>query len=447
MSSAPHVLLVDDDEIFREIAADTLQSNGYTVTQKENGKVALDGLSAYPPLTAVISDIRMPEMDGIEFLKKWRTVSKVPVILTTGFSDALEVQSAEQLGAAGFIAKPFGVEEILEILRRAEQGGSGEKEGLSDEDFARVALDDFISGKVLRYNIYVRLSANKYVKIANQGVDLDVNRIQAYKQKGARYLFLKKTDFREYLTTSLSLAKKLKTNSGIDNTKRERFLRHTGALLVEKAMVDGVDAMAVLGAKEFLNVSLEIISTQEDLFTMLDLLNEHSDFLYAHSIGVSLYSVMIAQAMGWRANPTVFRVGLAGLLHDIGLKEIDQKIISKPRAQMQRADRILYETHPIRSSEILATCDLVPEEVRQAVEQHHEEVSGVGYPRGSRGKDLTPLGRLLNVADIFCEFAIKNPDYPRGMSAGEAVDRMEQLKGDVLDPEFFGALKKIVVKA
>jgi len=447
MNASPtDLLLVDDDDIFREVLATALEDKGFKVHQAPNGLRALEVLQKETGIAVILSDIRMPEMDGVELLRRVRALGNLPMILATGFSELTETKTAHRLGASGFLAKPFEMDELLALIKTLF-AGDREKTTAVDGDFARIMIDDFVSGKVLKHNIFIRLAKDKFVKIAHEGVDLDIARVREYKARGVKYLYLKKSDFRAYLGTSLTLARKVAADRKIDKEKRDRFIRQTGNLIVEKAMVEELDSFAVEAARDFFENALTVIAEDENLFRSLEILNEHSDHVYAHSVSVSVYSIMLARALGWKAAPTTFRVGLAGLFHDIGLKEIDRKIIDTPRASLTRAERILYETHALRSAEILNSSGTVPEEVVQAVSQHHEDPNGFGYPRGLKGAEITPLAKLLAVADAFCEFAVKNPDSPKGMSASEAISKMEQFRASALDPAFMKVLKELVRKS
>jgi putative nucleotidyltransferase with HDIG domain len=438
------ILLVDDDDIFREVLASALEDKDYRVYQAANGSQALKVIHEKKDVAVVLSDIRMPEMDGVELLRQIRLTGNLPVILATGFSEVTETQTAHALGASGFLAKPFEMEELLALVG-SQISGKDDKAKTSDEDFARILIDDFVSGKTLKHGIFIRLSKDKFVKIAHEGLDLDISRVRDYKARGVKYLYLAKKDFRDYLSTSLSLAKKVSAST-IDRDRKTRFLRHTGNLIVEKVLVEELDSFAVEAARDFFVNSLEVITEDEALFRSLEILNEHSDHVYAHSLSVSIYSIMLARAMGWKSAPTTFRVGLAGLFHDIGLKEIDRKILDTARPSLSRGDRALYETHTNRSGEILNAAGSIPEEVIQAVVQHHEDPNGFGYPRGLKGQEICPLARVIAVVDAFCEYAIRNPDSPKGMAAGEAIEKMEQFRSAGLDPVYFKALKDLVRK-
>src|SRR5690606_2818638 len=90
---------------------------GYRVTPSPNGVDAQNKLRT-TKFDLVISDIRMPEMDGIELTSFVKSVApKMPIILITGFSDILEARTAYDLGADAFLPKPIDREELSNAIR------------------------------------------------------------------------------------------------------------------------------------------------------------------------------------------------------------------------------------------------------------------------------------------------------------------------------------------
>lgn len=111
---------VDDSLTMRKIVTLALKAQGHTAVEAENGQQALELLPANK-IDAIILDINMPVMNGIEFLqavKKQAPYAKIPIIvLTTQGEDALK-QQAISLGANAFMIKPFQKEELLETLKK-----------------------------------------------------------------------------------------------------------------------------------------------------------------------------------------------------------------------------------------------------------------------------------------------------------------------------------------
>jgi two-component system response regulator ChvI len=115
------VALVDDDHDVIELVATALESKGYNVVAYLDGQAALNGFKELQPDLAIL-DIRMPQMDGIELLRRLRQKSDVPVILLTGRLDETDELIGLRIGADDFIRKPFSqrvlIERVRTVLRR-----------------------------------------------------------------------------------------------------------------------------------------------------------------------------------------------------------------------------------------------------------------------------------------------------------------------------------------
>lgn len=112
------VLVVDDESFIRQILSRMVSREGYEVHQATDGKDALKLLADHP-CQIVISDIKMPNMDGIELLAEIKTNhSTVSVILITAYAGEYSADDAIAAGADAFITKPFKNIEIAETLRK-----------------------------------------------------------------------------------------------------------------------------------------------------------------------------------------------------------------------------------------------------------------------------------------------------------------------------------------
>jgi DNA-binding NtrC family response regulator len=114
--AARRILVVDDEPRTREALALYLQGMGYQVETSGDAPSGLDIVRRGVDL--VISDIRMPEMDGIEFLQEIRTLRPgLPVILITGYPGPEASWDARQLEATAFLCKPFRLETLATHVR------------------------------------------------------------------------------------------------------------------------------------------------------------------------------------------------------------------------------------------------------------------------------------------------------------------------------------------
>ena len=129
------ILIIDDEDSVREMLRRLLERVGHTVYEAADGKTALR-MYARNPTDLVITDIYMPEMDGIEFLIRVREAfPEARIIALSGgsFISKEEVlRDAAQLGAVGILEKPFSVEECLDVVQRAlkaDDEGAAHAEG------------------------------------------------------------------------------------------------------------------------------------------------------------------------------------------------------------------------------------------------------------------------------------------------------------------------------
>lgn len=109
------LLAVDDDPAVLQTVVDILEDEGYTVATASNGEEALDMLAAVEP-AAILLDMRMPVMDGWQFVRALDGRRAIPIIVMTAAQDAR--QWAHEIGAAGWVAKPFDLLELLEVVGR-----------------------------------------------------------------------------------------------------------------------------------------------------------------------------------------------------------------------------------------------------------------------------------------------------------------------------------------
>ena len=118
MTPGQYILVVDDDDDFREALSEVLVDAGYPVQQAGNGEVALARIAAEAP-GIVLLDLKMPVLDGWGVMERMRNDPKgaaIPILILSAYGFEWE---AELLGAQGYVPKSVGMDEILERVRRA----------------------------------------------------------------------------------------------------------------------------------------------------------------------------------------------------------------------------------------------------------------------------------------------------------------------------------------
>jgi two-component system chemotaxis response regulator CheY len=113
-------LIVDDSASMRQLIAFTIKDAGYDVLLAENGRDALEKMQK-TNVDMVITDLNMPEMDGITFIRELRTKTNykfVPIVMLTTEAQEAKKQEGRAAGASGWIVKPFSPTQLMGVVKK-----------------------------------------------------------------------------------------------------------------------------------------------------------------------------------------------------------------------------------------------------------------------------------------------------------------------------------------
>ncbi len=127
MRTKASILIVDDDPKFRKTLSDILKAKGYAPIAMVKGKTALDRVKEERPAVAII-DLRLPDMEGLKVMEKIKKRSpRTECIVLTGYGSQASAIEAVNLGAYGYMQKPYDAEQLVVTIRRAiEKREAGE---------------------------------------------------------------------------------------------------------------------------------------------------------------------------------------------------------------------------------------------------------------------------------------------------------------------------------
>jgi two-component system, cell cycle sensor histidine kinase and response regulator CckA len=112
------VLVVDDDPMVRDVETQVLRVQGYTVLEAEGAEEALRLAGETAEIHLLITDLVMPEVDGLEFTRRFRTIHPMtPVLMVSGSLPLLRARNEPDLDRFAFLAKPFPFSELLHKVR------------------------------------------------------------------------------------------------------------------------------------------------------------------------------------------------------------------------------------------------------------------------------------------------------------------------------------------
>jgi two-component system response regulator MprA len=161
-AARPHVLVVEDDRAVRESLRRSLEFNGYHVSTASDGAEALAGISGISP-DAVVMDVMMPRLDGLETTRALRKVgNSVPILVLTARDAIGDRVEGLDAGADDYLTKPFALEELLArlraLLRRVAPGADDPEERLAFSDMSM----DLASREVRRGERLIELTRTEF---------------------------------------------------------------------------------------------------------------------------------------------------------------------------------------------------------------------------------------------------------------------------------------------
>ena len=114
--NSARILIIEDEQAIRRFLRASLNSEGYDLTEAEDGKAGLKFVTSQPP-DLIILDLGLPDMDGLEIIRQVREWSTVPIIVLSARGQEKDKVAALDAGADDYLTKPFGVRELLARMR------------------------------------------------------------------------------------------------------------------------------------------------------------------------------------------------------------------------------------------------------------------------------------------------------------------------------------------
>jgi response regulator RpfG family c-di-GMP phosphodiesterase len=463
------ILVVDDEKLIRDVLADFLTLEGYVVHTAEDGAKAITELDR-APYDMVISDLKMPNVGGIELLKEVST--KFPETLTvimTGFGTVETAIDAMKRGAYDYILKPFKVEEIVHTVQRGLEKRRLSAENLrlrealslykvSEAIAASLSLDEVIStvdGSVLsdvRADAVVtwlddgvggyaersvarareldseaspgRLSTTRCVEWFSSGQPL-----LEQGQKAATFFEVQPTP--EIVSLA---AVPLRTRdatlgwiAALSLTKTRHFDEGQRKLL---SIIASRAAAAIENARLFQDLQATFQQTIQGLAQTIDKMDRYTA---GHSERVARYAVALAQAL--KLSETDIRiVRHSALMHDIGKIGCVMNL-NKP-GRLTADEYETFKRHPTYGRDILDPIKFL-EPVIPGVYLHHERWDGRGYPLGIKRNDIPLVARIISVADTY-DAMTSDRAYRRAVPHEVTVNEIEHFAGTQFDPDLAG---------
>lgn len=215
-------------------------------------------------------------------------------------------------------------------------------------------------------------------------------------------------------------------------------VKENAKVVMKELLQDPRSGQAIKKTGQIVNNMIDSILENRDTIYDLVSLKQYDYYTYTHSVNVGVLSIGLGLAVNLDRSQTAL-LGMGAMLHDVGKSAIPSEILNK-QGKLDDTEYMLIKNHVVEGEKILSSNAEFPPIALPAALQHHEKLTGRGYPGGLSGKDIKLFGRIAAIADCYDALTTRRP-YKAPMSPFYALSIIAKETGDY-DPE----LLKIFIK-
>lgn len=491
-TEAARILVVDDERVIREILAEFLTLEGFSVHTVEDGEKALTELRLHP-YDLLITDLKMPRLSGLQLLERIEAERLgVLTVLMTGFGTVETAIEAMKKGAYDYLLKPFKVEEVIHVVERALY-----RQRLQAENIRlREALTIYKVSEAIALSHDIERILDVVLRAALDEVKADVATLHLRDPRTGRYeerVKLVAADAHAHgsLPTPAFGVLAEQFTSGVPivahGGKASRFFSENAApadlasfvavpLQVRGDMIGVLDVFSFTQGKKFdeghrkmlavlasraasaienARLYSELVASNEDLKKanlsleemfqqtvagFAQALEESDMYTRGHSERVAVYSEVLARGLTL-PEAEIRRIVQAGVMHDVGKIGVRYDMLNKP-GKLTPEEIQVFRQHPEKGKRILEPVPCLHGLI-DGCWCHHEWYDGGGYPRGLSGQNIPLVGRIVSIADAY-DAMTSDRAYRRALTHEVAIGEIERCAGTQFDPELADAFVKLI---
>ncbi|HOL47040.1 MAG TPA: response regulator [bacterium] len=437
------ILFVDDSNSMHSLINNFLQNNDNKIYHAYSGVEAIKKYYEILP-DLIITDIEMPEMNGLELCKKIKEQSInrfIPIIILSSRSDKITIEEAFNYGADDYLIKPIDGEKLKAIIERYRKIIHSKKKNKI------LIIDD---SKIIREYLRHSLLKQGFSVITAENGKIGYEIIK--KEKPDIIL----TDIEMPLMDGYELCKKIKNDNELNEIPILIMSSKDKAYDIKKANELGIVHYFVkpFDIEKLILVIDRLIIEKYDIYkketeymlltiqSLIKALEARDEYTKGHTERVAELSVKLGKYMGLSENE-INELKIAANLHDIGKIGIKDEILLKPD-KLTDDEYLIIQEHTIIGAEILKPIKSLSK-IIPLILHHHERWDGAGYP-GHISKEQIPLGaRIIAIVDSYDAMTSNRP-YRKKLRPEEAIKIIKENAGKQYCPKCVDAFLKMMAE-
>lgn len=264
--------------------------------------------------------------------------------------------------------------------------------------FTPIVKDILKEGDAYPYSLYRQVDEKLFGLILKKEQLLDPT-VDTSFLRDSTPVFIKSSErhhYQEYIQKNIS---QILDNDDVDLDSKATLINHIAMETMNDLFESDVTSENLVKIDTVINNSIKLmLSEYKAMYSMLKV-TSYDYYTYTHCIDVATYAIAFGIYLNF--DQTDLEVlGKAAMLHDLGKKEIDSKIITK-NGKLTKKEFEIVKDHPVFSVRILRDLGETDTRLLTAIAQHHEKCNGRGYPLGLKEDDISEFAKIVSICDVF----------------------------------------------
>jgi len=268
---------------------------------------------------------------------------------------------------------------------------------MSDSTLVRIAAHSIESGDI-PFNLYASDNQFGVVLFCKSGFAISDKHKESLWESG-RHFYVGSNEMLAYHDYAIKRLPETLNNSAHTTAKKIELITSLTNITITNMFKDPRSSQAMNASRDFVKSYLDLVISSSVAIENLFALSTTSSYSLSHSINVCTFNILIGEYMFGRDHEKLWKLGMGGLLLDIGMCVMNSDVIEKDSA-LEEHERKIMRLHTVKSEEIIRDHGL-PEEMQLMGRHHHERANGSGYPDKIKTDEMSDYAAIAAVVDVY----------------------------------------------
>lgn len=305
-------------------------------------------------------------------------------------------------------------------------------------DYHPISPYVLVPGSKTRFDIFQREKSAIGIVHKSDG-KLDVDKTESWKLHDNNLLIRSsKADIDAYQAYMVEY-----TQKSADPKVRSSFVRENSKLIVESLAKNPRSEELMRDTRQSVTDLTDVLMKNPTTFYGLMKINNYDYYTFTHSVNVATLSIALAMAAGMTDKKELGDLGLGSILHDLGKSKVENNLINKP-GKLTDAEYVKVKNHVQLGYDMLRGNKAIPERALIPLLQHHEKLTGNGYPNKLTADKIHYFGRISSIIDIYDALTTERA-YKKAFRPFDALTLITKTEGE-FDKELIAVFIKLIHK-